>query len=112
MRRLVLCVIAFAIPTPALTPAASAPAELTAEARSRIDAAIDHAIAQKRLVGAVVLISHDGKLVYQHAAGLADREAKRPMQIDSVFRLSSVSKPIVSAAALALIDQGKLLLND
>ena len=63
-------------------------------------------------MGAVVLVSHDGKLVYQRAAGLADRESKRPMEISTVFRLSSVSKPIVSAAALALVDKGKLSLND
>jgi CubicO group peptidase (beta-lactamase class C family) len=112
MRRLALCVVAFAILIPALTQAASAPAELTGDARSRIDAVIERAMAEKRLVGAVVLVSRDGKLVYQRAAGFADRESKRPMQIDSVFRLSSVSKPIVSAAALALVDQGKLSLDD
>jgi CubicO group peptidase (beta-lactamase class C family) len=95
-----------------LAHAASAPAEATNEERSRIDAVIDRAITEQRIVGAVVLISRDGKVVYQRAAGLADREAKRPMQIDTVFRLSSVSKPIVSAAALALVDQGKLSLDD
>lgn len=93
-------------------PITAAAAELTGEARSRIDAVVDRAITEQRLVGAVVLVSHDGKLVYQRAAGLADREAKRSMEISTVFRLSSVSKPIVSAAALALIDKGKLALND
>jgi CubicO group peptidase (beta-lactamase class C family) len=88
------------------------PAELTGAARSRIDSVIERAIAEKRIVGAVVLVSHDGKLVYQSALGLADRESKRPLQISTVFRLSSVTKPIVSAAALALVDQGKLSLND
>jgi CubicO group peptidase (beta-lactamase class C family) len=112
MIRLALIFSVLAALTPALAQPANSSAELTGEARARIDAAIDHAITEQRLVGAVVLVSHNGKLVYQRAAGLADREAKRPMQIDTVFRLSSVSKPIVSAAALALIDQGKLLLND
>jgi CubicO group peptidase (beta-lactamase class C family) len=112
MRTLALAAIALALLTPTLTPAASGPGELTGEARSRIDAAIDKAIADKRIVGAVVLVSHDGKLVYQRAAGLADREANRPMQTNTVFRLSSVSKPIVSAAALVLVDQGKLSLDD
>jgi CubicO group peptidase (beta-lactamase class C family) len=79
---------------------------------SRIDSVIERAIADKRIVGAVVLVSLDGKLIYKSAKGLADREAKRPMQIDTVFRLSSVTKPIVSAAALALVDQGKLSLDD
>ena len=112
MRRLALAGIALASLIPALAQAASAPTELTGEARARIDGAIDRAITEKRIVGAVVLVSHDGKLVYQRAAGLADRESKRPMQIDTVFRLASVSKPIVSAAALALVDQGKLSLDD
>jgi CubicO group peptidase (beta-lactamase class C family) len=97
---------------PFLASAASAPAAATSEAHSPIDAAIDQAIADKRIVGAVVLVSHDGKLVYQRAAGFADRESKRPMQLDTVFRLSSVSKPVVSAAAMVLVDQGKLSLDD
>lgn len=112
MRRLALAAIALASLIPGLTQAASAPTELKGEARARIDDAIDRAIAEKRIVGAVVLVSHDGKLVYQRAAGLADRDSKRPMQIDTVFRLASVSKPVVSAAALALVDQGKLSLDD
>ena len=94
--------IALALLIPALTHAADA----------RIDAAIDQAIAEQRIVGTVVIVSQDGKVVYQRAAGFADRESKRPMQVDTVFRLSSVSKPIVSAAALVLVDQGKLSLDD
>lgn len=112
MTRLACFVVAFAALTPALAQPATASADLTGEARARIDAAIDNAIKEQRLVGAVVLISRDGKLVYQRAVGLADREAKRPMELNTVFRLSSVSKPIVSAAALALVDQGKLSLED
>jgi CubicO group peptidase (beta-lactamase class C family) len=112
MMRLSFVFPALAALTPALAQPATASAELAGEARSRIDAAIDRAITEQRLVGAVVLVTHDGKLVYQRAVGLADRDAKRPMQISTVFRLSSVSKPIVSAAALALVDHGKLSLND
>lgn len=77
-----------------------------------IDSVIEQAIAQQRIVGAVVLVSQDGKLIYQGAKGFADRESKRPMQINTVFRLSSVTKPIVSAAALALVEQGKIALDD
>jgi CubicO group peptidase (beta-lactamase class C family) len=112
MRRLALCAIALAFLSPMLAHAASAPAAAASETVSHIDAVIDRAIAEQRIVGAVVLVSRDGKLVYQRAAGLADREGKRPMKTDTVFRLSSVSKPIVSAAALALVDQGKLSLDD
>src|SRR4051794_38568499 len=112
MRRLALPGIALALFLPLLAQAATAPAKVTSDAHARIDAAIDQAIAEKRIVGAVVLVSHDGKLVYQRAAGFADRESKRPMQLDSVFRLSSVSMPVVSAAAMVLVDQDKLSLDD
>jgi len=80
--------------------------------RSRIDEAIECAITDKRIVGAVVLVSHDGALVFQSAAGLADRETRRPMQISTVFRFSSITKPIVSATVLALVDRGRLSLED
>ncbi len=46
-------------------------------ALKQVDAVIDHAIAEKRIVGTVVLIAYDGKVVYRRAAGLANREARR-----------------------------------
>lgn len=78
----------------------------------RLDAAIDRAIADRRIVGTVVVVMQDGKVVYRRAAGQADREAGRAMEADAIFRLASVSKPIVTAAALALVDQGRLKLDD
>lgn len=78
----------------------------------RIDAVIDRALAEQRLVGAVVLIARGGQLVHRRAAGLADREAHRPMREDALFRLASVSKPIVSTAAMVLAGQGRLGLDD
>ncbi len=80
--------------------------------KSKLDQVIDTAIAEKRIVGAVVLVAKDGKLIYQRAAGHADREAGRPMRVDSLFRLSSLTKPYVSATALALVEEGKLSLDD
>src|SRR5687768_9307669 len=65
----------------------------------RIDAVIDRAIADERVVGAVVLVARGGEVVYRRAAGLADRESARPMREDSIVLFSSVTKPIVSAAA-------------
>ncbi|MFB0844027.1 serine hydrolase domain-containing protein [Paenibacillus oleatilyticus] len=80
--------------------------------KERIDEVVDRTIAEKRLVGAVVKVALDGEPVYSRAAGLADRERNRPMQEDALFRLASVSKPIVSAAALVLVAQGRLQLGD
>ncbi|WP_163478941.1 serine hydrolase, partial [Klebsiella pneumoniae] len=50
--------------------------------------------------------------VYHRAAGMADREAGKPMALNTLFRLASVSKPIVSTAALALMAQGAMRLDD
>ncbi|WP_374626809.1 serine hydrolase domain-containing protein [Devosia sp.] len=77
----------------------------------RIDAAIDAALVN-RIVGCVVLVNQGGAPVYARAAGLADREAGRPMAIDTIFRLSSVTKPIVATAILAMVDAGEMGLDD
>ncbi|MGK5007406.1 serine hydrolase domain-containing protein [Janthinobacterium sp. LB2P70] len=84
------------------------PAALSA----RIDPLLDFVLQQQRLAGAVVLVRQRGKDVYRRAAGYLDREAGTPMVEDAVFRLASVSKPIVSTAALALVGQGRLGLDD
>lgn len=77
----------------------------------RMDAAIDAALGQ-RIVGCVILINQDGKEIYARAAGLADREADAPMARDAIFRLASVTKPIVATAILRLVDLGQIGLND
>jgi len=59
-----------------------------------------------------MLIAREGELVYRRAADLADREARLPMREDAIFRYASLTKPIVAAAALALIEQGQLRLED
>lgn len=87
----------------------SAPAAPTRHVR--IDQAIDHALAEHRLVGAVVLVAEHGHLVYRRAAGFADREAGLPMRENSVFRLASVTKPIIAAAVMRLVEQGRLALD-
>lgn len=85
-----------------------APAQLS----TRIQAAVQRALDERRLVGAVVLVARDGALIHRHSAGWADRESGRTMAADAVFRLASVSKPIVSTAALVLVAQGRLGLDD
>ncbi len=78
----------------------------------RLDGIVDYAIAENHVVGTVVLVARQGKLVYHRAAGYADREAGVRMREDTIFRLASMTKPMVSAAALALVDAGKLGLDD
>ncbi|WP_025702398.1 serine hydrolase domain-containing protein, partial [Paenibacillus forsythiae] len=79
--------------------------------QARVDEVIDRTLSKQRLVGTVVKIALDGKLGYSRAAGLADRESKVSMREDSLFRLASVTKVVVSAAALVLVSRGRLDLD-
>ncbi len=60
------------------------------------------------LPGAVVLIARKDKVAYFRAFGFRDREQKTAMTTDSIFRIASMTKPIVSAGAMMLVEEGKL----
>jgi CubicO group peptidase (beta-lactamase class C family) len=79
--------------------------------RTDIDEVITRALSDNRIVGTVVLIARDGELVYQHAAGLADRESATDMRVDALFRLASVTKAIVCATAMTLVERDELSLE-
>jgi CubicO group peptidase (beta-lactamase class C family) len=96
--------------TPAAGPDPAPPVD--AELSARLDGAVDRALAEQRLVGTVVLVARDGQVVYHRAAGLADREAGKPMREDAIFLLSSVTKPIVTAAVMRLVEEGRLRSSD
>ncbi len=65
-------------------------------------------VEQGQLPGAVLLIAKDDKIAYYRAFGYRDREKKISMTHDSIFRLASMTKPIVSAAAMTLVEEGRL----
>lgn len=73
---------------------------------ARIDKAVDAALDEGRIAGGVVLVARNGETVYARAAGLADRETGRPVGRDTIFRYASLTKPMVSAATLALAEEG------
>lgn len=78
---------------------------------SGLDAAIDTAIADARLVGTVVLVAREGEILYRRAAGFRDREAGAAMREDAIFRLSSVTKPLMAAAAMRFVERGLIALD-
>jgi CubicO group peptidase (beta-lactamase class C family) len=79
---------------------------------ARIDAALEADVAAGRLPGMVVAIARRGKVVYQKAFGVANRETREPMRTDALFRLYSMTKPIASVGLLSLYEQGKFRLTD
>jgi CubicO group peptidase (beta-lactamase class C family) len=78
----------------------------------RLSTVIQQYVTDGKISGAVALVARRGKLVYLESFGERDREAHSPMRTDTVFRIASQTKAIVSAAALMLAEQGKLALTD
>src|SRR5579862_7589376 len=79
-----------------------------------IDPIVEEAIRDKQIPGAVVLVGHDGEIVYRKAFGSRAIEPRRePMTVDTIFDLASLTKVIVTTTAvMQLVEQGKVKPND
>lgn len=87
-------------------------AGFSTERLARIKQTLRDDIEAGALPGAVVLIAREGKIVYFESLGALDPQTKAPMAKDSIFRIYSMTKPIVSVAALMLVEEGRISLND
>jgi CubicO group peptidase (beta-lactamase class C family) len=79
---------------------------------SRIDSVLQRAVSRGEIAGAVALVMHDGRPVYERAVGWSDREASRRMRVDDIFRIASQTKALTSVGIMALVEEGKLSLRD
>src|SRR5215472_6816731 len=79
-----------------------------------VDAIINQAIADGNIPGAVLLVGHNGRVIYRKAYGNRALEPKRePMTLDTIFDLASLTKVIATTTAvMQLVEQGKVRLND
>jgi CubicO group peptidase (beta-lactamase class C family) len=95
-------------------PKAQSPEEVgfVATRLKRLSDRIEEGVKNNELPGAVVLIARNGKLVMFDSFGFRDKEAKVPMTNDTIFRIASMTKPIVSVATIMLMEEGKLTLAD
>ena len=78
----------------------------------RLSDRINEGVKNNELPGAVVLIARNGKIVMFDSFGFRDKEAKVPMTNDTIFRIASMTKPIVTVGAMMLAEEGKLSLAD
>jgi CubicO group peptidase (beta-lactamase class C family) len=78
----------------------------------RIHDAMGRFIDEGRLAGTVALIYRNGQIVYQECQGKADLASGRPMHLDSLFRIYSMTKPITAAAVMMLLEESRLRLTD
>jgi CubicO group peptidase (beta-lactamase class C family) len=84
----------------------------TADTAPAITEFLDTAIREHRLRGAVAIVIAERRIAYARAFGHRDNAATAPMQLDSLFRLYSMTKPIIAAAALILVEEGRIGLDD
>ena len=95
-------------------PKADKPEDLgfSSERLKRVTDAFQSEVDKGAIPGAVVLIARNGKIAYFEAFGFQDRESKKPMTTDAIFRIASMSKPITSVAVMMLVEEGKIQLLD
>ena len=97
---------------PAIAAAAPESVGMSAARLARLTAAFKKEIDDKKVPGAVMLIARKGKLVYASALGVRDPKGADPMRTDTIFRIYSMTKPMVSVAAMILVEDGALQLTD
>lgn len=79
---------------------------LSSERLARIRPVIEKHIGDDKIAGALTLVARRGELVHLECVGLMDRENSKPMQTDTIFRLYSMTKPIISVALMMLYEKG------
>lgn len=82
------------------------------EGLARLERAIAADVDRGRIPGVVMMVQRDGQLLYRKTLGKQDPAKGEPMREDSIFRLYSMTKPIVSVGLMMLVEDGRILLSD
>jgi CubicO group peptidase (beta-lactamase class C family) len=83
-----------------------------AAAGARLDAGLRAAVDRKEVPGVVAMAADRRRIIYQGAFGSADAANNRPMTADAIFRIASMTKAVTSVAAMQLVEQGRIGLDD
>ncbi|PIT81727.1 serine hydrolase [Limnohabitans sp. 15K] len=84
---------------------------LSSERLARIGTWMQGEVNAKRVPGAVVMVVRQGKVAYYEQVGQQDTFTQRPMARDSLFRIYSMTKPMVSVATMMMVEEGKITLE-
>jgi CubicO group peptidase (beta-lactamase class C family) len=85
---------------------------LSSERLQRLAQMIQRRIAAGDLAGAVVAVARKGRVAYVNAQGVMDLETKQPMSSSSMFRIASMTKPVIGVGVMLMVEEGKLRIND
>jgi CubicO group peptidase (beta-lactamase class C family) len=110
----VVAALSLTWPLTAAAPTAKAPEEvgLSADRLKRIGELVQRHIAAGNFSGAVTLVARNGRIGHLEAHGQMDLEAKTPMVKDGIFRIMSMTKPVIGVATLMMMEEGKVRLQD
>jgi CubicO group peptidase (beta-lactamase class C family) len=113
-----ILLLRFALPQAALTECSVPPhlarQSLSENTISAIDQIVERAAAEKKIPGAVILVSHQGRIIFEKAYGQRSLEpVVEPMSFDTVFDLASLTKAVATAPSIMLlVERGRLQLDD
>jgi CubicO group peptidase (beta-lactamase class C family) len=99
-------------PVVRLTPSAPEVAGVSSDRLKRIDAYMQKHVDDGQLNGGTMIIVRKGRIVYHRAFGKSDLEKGTNMKRDDLFRIASMTKPVVSTAVMMLLEEGKFALDD
>jgi CubicO group peptidase (beta-lactamase class C family) len=85
---------------------------LSSERLQRIHAMVQRHMDLGDISGAVVLVARKGQIAFVEAQGTMDVETKKPMTRDSLFRMASMTKPVIGTAVMMMLEEGKVQLGD
>ncbi len=108
-RKIVGMVFTMGVGVSALAGTASAQQSPAAAA---LDTSLRAAVERKDVPGVVALVTDHDRVLYQGAFGVADVATGRPLAVDALFRIASMTKPVTSVALMQLVEQGRLTLDD
>src|SRR5436309_13530691 len=85
---------------------------LSTQRLQRIHELVQRHLDAKSFSGAVTLVARNGRIAHLEAQGLMDIETNKPMATNAMFRIMSMTKPVVGVAVMMLLEEGKIRLND
>ena len=109
---LLLAVLALTVVTASSPTVKPEDVGLSSERLQRISQMIQRRIAAGEIAGAVTVVARKGKVAHLSAQGVMDLESKQPITPASMFRIASMTKPIVGVAIMMMVEEGRLRLND
>jgi CubicO group peptidase (beta-lactamase class C family) len=85
---------------------------LSTDRLKRVAELVQRHITAGSFSGAVTLVARNGRIAYHEAQGVMDLDTKKPMVKDGIFRIMSMTKPVVGVAILMMMEEGKVRLQD